>query len=66
MALFDWQGAIVRLAEEVEGIRMCDANPMFADGVGHDRRIADIERSARWAAYLARSYCRKGRKAKAA
>lgn len=61
MPRFDWQGAIVQIACEVEGSGM--AQRMFTD-------LPDIcakqekerDKLCRYAAWLARSYCRRGRR----
>lgn len=61
MARFDWQGAIVKLATEVEGCAM--AQRMFADLPDACARMEQTrDKQCRYAAWLARSYCRRGRK----
>lgn len=62
MARFDWKAAIEARATEVEALMWTDKNPMFADSLGHGARMKEADRAASFAAWIARSYCRKGRK----
>jgi hypothetical protein len=63
MARFDWKAAIIAKATEVEGLLMCAADPMW-HGVPHipAKQRAEASRYASYAEWIARSYCRKGRK----
>lgn len=64
MARFDWQGAIVNLATEVEGSAM--AQRMLSDLPATCARMEQKrDAQCRYAAWLARSYCRRGRKQRA-
>lgn len=64
MARFNWQAAIVELAVQVEGSVV--AQRMFAN---QPHACAEMARSrdrlCNYAAYLARSYCRRGRRQRA-
>lgn len=61
MPRFDWQGAISRIACEVEGSVM--AQRMFADLPDIcARQETERDKLCRYAAWLARGYCKRGRR----
>lgn len=63
MARFDWKSAILSKANEVEGLLMCAADPMWhgAPAIPAKQR-EDASKIAAYVEWIARSYCRKGRK----
>lgn len=64
MPRFNWQAAIVELAVQVEGSVM--AQRMFADMPDTCARMEkERNKLCCHAAYLARSYCRRGRRQRA-
>ena len=64
MAAFNWKRAIEMLASEVEACVMCAAQSRregyYFSAFKYER---EAESKSSYAAWIARSYCRKGRKA---
>lgn len=58
MGRFDWQRAIQNIANEVEGCLMAARDLPSSAG----KLRADAARRASFAAWLARGYCRRGKK----